>query len=444
MFQDITAIFRKTDIEDYLEAAIQTAEYIRKHKISTPEGSYFQISGTEGKVPDSVETSFLSERSLYAGSAGIGYFFLQLYEVTGEKEWLEKAIEAGEYLLHTYRKESSMNPGFHTGTSGEGALLLLLYEKTKEKKYLEHAIRIADDIYEVAAKDEKGIHWDGYSDFMGDGGAIIFWLLVAEKTGDYQYIHYAGEVLDSILTLGVSADNDSLYWKLFDPHVYFKTVPAGGIVPNFAHGTAGIIYLLVKYYEVTKKKSYLDAAVKGYRFLKKIAIQEGDAAIVPYIYLEEEKRAYDILYLGYCHGPVGDGIAILELYKATGNQEYKDFYDQLTNALIQAGVPRKRSAGYWNDCLCCGSAGVLLHFLKAGESQEKYLAYARETADKTVADAYKDQEGYRWYNAWTRIKPWDVDPHLGLYVGAAGSGSALLSLYGKLKNLPVTPLYEYR
>lgn len=436
-------LYKNTDVEDYLEEAISVAEWIKKYEIKAPTGKYWAISGTEGKVPDEVESSFLGNRSIYAGAAGIGYFFIQLFDATKDSKWLNEAIEAADYLISTYDEKLSEKPGIHSGTSGEGLFLILLYERTGNKEYLNQAVKIADDVYKVAVKDEKGIHWNSYFDYMGDGGVIAYWLKIAEVTGDKKYIAYAKETLDSILELKVDYGEDSVYWKLFDPHEYFKTVPAGGIVPNFAHGTAGILYLLTKYYEATKEEKYLDYAIKGYNFLKSIAISDDDTAIVPYIYLEKEKKPYDVFYLGYCHGPVGDGIAVLELYKATGDEEYLDFYKKLTNALIAAGVPEKKSAGYWNDCICCGSAGALLHFTKASEYNDKYLEYAKRTADKSISDSYRDKDGARWYNAWTRIKPWDVDAHLGLFVGAAGSASALLSLYGKLKGIDIAGLYEY-
>ena len=143
------------------------------------------------------------------------------------------------------------------------------------------------------------------------------------------------------------------------------------------------------------------------------------------------------------HGPAGDGIAVNELYKVTKDEKYLDFFKKLSNVLINAGVPDRRSSGYWNDCLCCGSAGVIYHFLTASDIDDKYLTYAKKTASKTVSDAYKDEDGYRWYNAWTRLKPWDVEAHLGLYVGAAGSASALLATYAKIEGIEITKLFEY-
>ena len=68
---------------------------------------------------------------------------------------------------------------------------------------------------------------------------------------------------------------------------------------------------------------------------------------------------------------------------------------------------------------------------------------AGQIAYKLLNDAYKDADGSRWYDAWTRVKPWDVDAHLGLFVGAAGNASALLSYYAEKTGKSVTPIFEY-
>ena len=436
-------LFKPVKTEEYLQAATRVADFIRNNEIVTPEGKYWKLGTIEGKVPDKAEKSFVNARSLYAGAPGIGIFFIQLYDVTGDESYLKDAISAGDYLVASYKEEYSKNPGVHSGAAGEGLFLKSLYDKTKDERYKNHAIKIAEDIYASGTKDENGIHWDGFYDFMGDAGAVIYWLKIADITGDNKYIGYAKEVLDSILKLSVNYDNETTYWKLFDPSEYFGSLPKGGVVPNFAHGTAGVVYLFTKYYEATGDEFYLEEAKKGFSFLEKIAIYDEDAAIVPYLYFEEDKKPYDVYYLGYCHGPAGDGIAVNELYKVTKDEKYLDFFKKLSNALINAGVPDRRSSGYWNDCLCCGSAGVIYHFLTASDIDEKYLTYAKKTASKSVSDAYKDDEGYRWYNAWTRLKPWDVDAHLGLYVGAAGSASALLAAYAKIEGIEITKLFEY-
>jgi hypothetical protein len=229
-------------------------------------------------------------------------------------------------------------------------------------------------------------------------------------------------------------------------HDFFDSIPAGGIIPNFAHGTSGIVYILTKYYEASKDETYLACAKKGMKFLIDIAINEDDATIIPYIYYQDKTKNIDLFYLSLCHGPVGTGVMAQELYRATGDKAYLLLFRRLSNALRKADVASKRSPGYWNDCVCCGAAGVLLHFISGYQltGDEQYQSYGRLIADKLIGDSYRDERGTRWYNAWTRVIPWNVDSHLGLYIGAAGEASALLSLYAALDGKQISALYEFQ
>lgn len=40
-----------------------------------------------------------------------------------------------------------------------------------------------------------------------------------------------------------------------------------------------------------------------------------------------------------------------------------------------------------------------------------------------------DGAGARWYQAWTRTQPWNVNAETGYMIGAAGVGSALVHLH---------------
>lgn len=88
---------------------------------------------------------------------------------------------------------------------------------------------------------------------------------------------------------------------------------------------------------------------------------------------------------------------------------------------------------------------MLLHFLEAAEltGNAGYEGTADRLAHKLINDAYNDADGRRWYDAWTRVKPWDVDAHTGLYVGAAGNASTLLAYYANRTGKKVTPIFEY-
>ncbi|MBO7449977.1 MAG: hypothetical protein J6U54_06365, partial [Clostridiales bacterium] len=87
----------------------------------------------------------------------------------------------------------------------------------------------------------------------------------------------------------------------------------------------------------------------------------------------------------------------------------------------------------------------LLHFLTDPDlipGQINHTLAAR-TANSILHDAFVDENGRRWYDAWTRVTPWDVDSNLGLFIGDSGNASALLSLYAKNKGIKITTLPEF-
>lgn len=442
-------VFNPTSEEDYLTGAVETAKWIKKHEINDENGRHWAVNCQEGKSPDLVESTYLSNRTLYSGAAGIGFFFVQLYEVTGEEQYLDEAKAGLSFLINTYAPELSAKPGIHTGTAGEGLLALILYEKTGEEQYLQHAVRIADDIYDQSIKEDTSdglrIHWNGLFDYMGDGSAASYWIRIFKLTGEDKYLSYAKICLDSILSLRIEDDVDTIHWNLLNVHDYFPEVPDNGVIANFAHGTSGIVYLLTLYYEASHDETYLRFAERGIHYLEKIAVRDEDSEIIPYIYLPDEDRAYEVFYLSLCHGPVGSAVVYRKLYKVTGDEKYHDGYRRFNQALIKAGVPEKRSRGYWNHCICCGTSGILLHFLTEPElvPGQTNISLAARTANTILHDAYEDENGRRWYDAWTRVKPWDVDSNLGLFIGDAGNASALLSLYAKNKGIKITTLPEF-
>lgn len=322
---DNLLLFKKNSAEDYLKTAQNVAAWLKKYEVKKPVGKSWEIRSGAGSDEGDDLASKMTDRSIYSGAAGIGFFYIQLYEATDDKQYLDEAVEAAEYLLGTFQKELGVKPGIHGGITGEGFFAETLYQKTGEQKYRDYAIQVGDVAYETAVKEDGKIHWDNLVDYMGDGSTAVYWLQLAEITGDQKYVTYAKELIDYILTFKKDLPDGTSYWRFFDIHDYFPELPAGGILPNFAHGTAGIVYLLTKYYEASKDGSYLDIAKAGFEFLTNIAIQKEDGAIVPYLYLPDSDEPWDVFYLSICHGPVGDAIVAKELYQATGDQTIPGF-----------------------------------------------------------------------------------------------------------------------
>ena len=80
-------------------------------------------------------------------------------------------------------------------------------------------------------------------------------------------------------------------------------------------------------------------------------------------------------------------------------------------------------------CQCCGSAGISDFFLGlwAATGKTEYYAFANRLAAQALSHQTNfDGNGSRWFQAWTRVRPWEVSAETGYSIGAAGIGTALL------------------
>lgn len=448
--------------EDYLKAVLEIVQYLKTNEVVTPQGKYWKVSPEPGN--EYKGDLMITPKGLYAGSAGIGQFFLQLFEVTQDPKYLEEAKSAAEYILNTYE-----GPGFFKGIlegnddggiwpvkgwgtsvyaapAGQAIFVDQLYAHVPDKRYREFLTQTADDAILAGKDDGEILHWSTEADLMADGSYAFFFLYVYRKTGDVKYLEAAKRVIAFTDTRIVHAKEGGIYYKNVDlTLVGWKSKESA--FPNFSHGAAGTAWLNVLLYQETKDETYLEKAKEVVKFLS--AIVEGDetGALVPYLYNPELGRFHDFYYLSTCHGPVGTSILFRQLFDATGNKDYLEWVNILTRGILKAGAPLKHTPGYWNSyCLCCGAPGVLAHFVKTAEGlgNEEWTAHAKVTADKLLGDSFNDVKGRRWYAAWTRKIPGFVETYTGLYAGAAGAGTSLLYLYAHEKGLSIqTETVEY-
>ena len=454
-------IFHKNTAEDYLRAAIETANWIDTLAMKTEHGRIWKAlpEGQDGYLED---VPMFTSKSMYDGSAGIGIFLIRLYEATSDERWLKEAEEAAahiiatqvgpewyEHTLHSEVKGIIPVPGWaagaYNGPVGEAYFLEDLYQVTRKQEYRDFVLRTADVLMEAASRDERGLFWSEQEDITADGGFIVFLDIVYRRTGIRKYLDFASEAAERIAKDALNAPNGGKFWKLLD--LSMIDFPKDTTFPNWSHGTTGTAWMFAALYQDTGKKEFLELAKAGLEYAMNISVGDEKGRLIPYQDHPVTGPTYDKYYLSTCHGPVGSTLAFREVYEVTGEELYKNWTIELSRGIVKAGAPERHSWGFWNcQCQCCGTAGILEHFAEMYEytGEKEFYDYMIRTADVLLSDSDHRTPGSRtWYDSWWRTIPTRVVSYPGLYVGAAGCGSSLLRAYAALTGKKLTNLYEY-
>jgi lantibiotic modifying enzyme len=423
------------EIPDYSATARDVVRWIRAAEIGR--------SGVWRPEPDhpEVKATVSLPNGFYTGSAGLVLFFIELAGATGDKSYLDDARRGGDYLVRSWR-ETATGPsqlpgaqfGLYTGLSGTLFALGLLWKTTGDTAYRDAARDGVDVLLKASRPQGKGLAWTGWPGLTGDGGILLGLLALSDLLSDA----VDGKALrtaairagDHIVEQGVTDPRGGARWQGMPASVLGE--PDGTYWPNFQLGTAGTAYALARLGAVTGEKRFIAAAEAGALHLQRIATVKGDAALIHY----REPDATDLFYLGYCNGPAGTARLFYQLYLATKDPHYLEWTEMLARGIMASGIPRRLTPGFWNVvCQCCGSAGVVDFFLGlwAATGRAEYRAFAKTVADQMLSRGTDfDGKGYRWYQAYTRIKPAEVTAESGYMVGAAGIAAALVHLHSAL------------
>ena len=454
-------IFHKNTAEDYLRAAIETANWIDTLAVKTEHGRIWKAL-PEGQDGYREDVPMFTSKSMYDGSAGIGIFLIRLYEATSDERWLKEAEEAAahiiatqvgpewyEHTLHSEVKGIIPVPGWaagaYNGPVGEAYFLEDLYQVTRKQEYRDFVLRTADVLMEAASRDECGLFWSEQEDITADGGFIVFLDIVYRRTGIRKYLDFASEAAERIAKDALNAPNGGKFWKLLD--LSMIDFPKDTTFPNWSHGTTGTAWMFAALYQDTGKQEFLELAKAGLEYAMNISVGDEKGRLIPYQDHPVTGPTYEKYYLSTCHGPVGSTLAFREVYEVTGEELYKNWTIELSRGIVKAGAPERHSWGFWNcQCQCCGTAGILEHFAEMYEytGEKEFYDYMIRTADVLLSDSDHRTQGSRtWYDSRWRTIPTRVVSYPGLYVGAAGCGSSLLRAYAALTGKKLTNLYEY-
>ena len=402
----------------YFNAALGAARWLRATAITSPTGT------TWPAVPPDAATV---QHSLYTGFPGVVLFFIELTRATGDRTWLDLASSGADQLAAALpdEKADDESTGLYTGLAGIAYTLEQADRARGESRY-QAAIRKALGTIVASARDAgSGIEWNDSTDIIsGSAGTGLYLLQASKALGDATArdtaIRAGRRLLEREFRSG-----DTSFWMAM------SSFPRN--MPNFSHGTAGVAYFLATLGAETRDKSFVDAAVRGGRYLQSIATPtDGDGRRI----FHNDPDGRDLFYLSWCHGPAGTVRLFHRLGDVTGDRSWSMYVPRLAQGIIGSGVPQ-RSPGFWNNISqCCGNCGVsdffVSHHSLTGDAS--HLAFARRVADDTLERATAEGDGLKWVQAENRVSPNVVLAQTGLMQGAAGVGLSMLRLDGALRN----------
>lgn len=446
-------IFAQIKPEEYLELAEANVRFINTKIKKAPEGITYTIDDVPPLGSNkAVKENYYDDITFYAGTAGQVYLNLHLYKLTQKKEYLDTAIEGGKYLAWRWHNKRELKRNFSdfaftTGWAGIAYTFIALYKATHDESYKALVTDILDTKIKEAQKSPDGIgyFWLGFNGIVENAGSVLTLLYAAKELNHLEWKDFAIEAGKYFLNKGkkqkVGIAYDGVDLQFF----------SGGddyVDPNFPMGTAGVGYTLLRLYEESGNKAFLDAVNGIPEYLESVAVKNEYGAKVLAHGLPKNS---DLFFLGYCHGPAGTARFWYKLYKVTGERKWLEEAFHYADGIIAAGAPEVKSPGYWAHNFCCGTAGILNTFLGlwAETKDEKWLNYARRCGKVIVGDAIRSDE-YDPHNERVAVKPEDLQAKwifvhrrnpdvaatkIGLYDGAAGVSLILLTLYQAEKGI---------
>jgi lantibiotic modifying enzyme len=394
----------------YLEGALKAARWIHAARIETSHGVTWPANPLDATTVS---------RDLYTGTGGVVLFYLELYEQTRDPSHLAEACAGADDLLGAVNRDDIAASGLYDGLAGVAFVLAETYRASLEPKYWRGVERSRDLLARRARQAGHGVEWNESTDVISGGAGIGLALLdLHRRFGDRASAELARGAAERLVELGQS-HSDGVRWML-SPRVDRE-------YPNFSHGTAGVSFFLATAYGATHDARFIDAALRGAAYVKRIARTEGDTCLV----FHHTNGGEDRYYLSWCHGPAGTARLFHRLGQVTNEREWRGWVERAARGIMTSGIPERRTTGFWNNVSqCCGNAGVADFFIELHRSYQDATAlpFARRVTADLLRRATDDQTGMRWIHAEHRVRPELCIAQTGYMQGAAGVGALLLKL----------------
>ncbi len=425
--------------EEYLTVAKKTAHWISSLEIADPVSGGISWKFREGSIGG-------GGASYCSGAAGIGTFFLKLYKVTGESQYLTKAKKTGYYISSSQIASTITATEWFYGAAGAGIYFIDLYNETRDQTFLQNAKYYGEYLFENKQHYKEGYYWKYFTSNInkytgiahGNAGIGLFLVRLYELTGQSVYLNAAEKAFTWMTYYTVTYSDNSLGWK--------RLTTDNSAYHLWCGGSTGIIFFLKKMYEITGKsiyREYLENTANGL-IRHAVNMDNGHAWHYSSSTSTSIKNGLPIIY---CHGASSVSHALYEMYSVTQNTEYLYYARSGAKWVMNNKIKLKTDAYYWRHFydydrvdtgLFTGIASVGHGFLECYEFDKKqeYVEHAIYAANCLIEIAkHPTGDQICWqvlYRGHKDSEDWYYKP--GWYSGAAGIGIFFLELYEVLNN----------
>jgi lantibiotic modifying enzyme len=360
---------------------------------------------------------------LYGGTLGPALFLAALAQVTDDRSWAAAARRAAAPVCRfadDLRDGASLagNPiGIGAGVGSIAYGLRWLGALLVDDAMAERAARVA------ACLDAPVIAADRDLDIIGgSAGAILALLSLHETFGD-RFLDRAVLCGDHLLASQIHTHWGS-NWPSRD----------GRLLAGFAHGAAGIAYALIRLYQATGARKYLDAALRGHRYERAVysAAHKNWPLVRSAGHLPGNVA---VVMTAWCHGAPGIGLA-RSLVRDVVLPEDPEVAEEIDIALATTAA----LASNPGDHVCCGNMGRCDVLFTAGRQLGRQ---ATIDAAAALAATVEDQALARGYFQFVSFGSEYVVFEPGFFQGMAGIGYQLLRLAAPAR-LPSILAFEGR
>lgn len=330
-------LYKVTNDRVHLDRAKYFADWLFQDKQVDGDGYYWI------RFPDAPDRLYTG---IAHGAAGIGLFFLDLYELSQDAQYLDYAERAFNWMSqHIVRFDDTAigwkrltwdDFAYHLWCGGSTGILFFLeelYRVTGKEIYRDYLEQTANGLVKYAVQAGGGCAWhytstssyaEAFSTIYCHGASSTVHALYSANTilQDSGYLDCARSGAAWLMEQKKSSNPTSFYWTYFSTNDWVNT--------GLLDGVASVGYAFVKYFDYDQNPEYLDVAQGAANWLLDVAEVPTTDQMRWVNFTSAHSNWDEKAYLtGWYHGTAGIGIFLLELYEAlnsTGlsNQEGKN------------------------------------------------------------------------------------------------------------------------